>query len=101
MAPWCPKCGGNWENEGSLLKKITDELNIGDDRNTHWVLIPSGDRVEVICHHCGTTFDYPLSMEDEKKLLVRREAKLYKMIEELEAQLKKKGEKKKNENEMS
>lgn len=89
MAPWCPKCGGRWERNGSLLKKITDELTVGDDMNTHWVLIPSGDRVEVICHYCGTTLNYPLSMEDEEKLLVEREVKLYKIIEELEERLKK------------
>jgi len=87
MAPWCPKCGGKWEREGPLPQKFGERV-IGDDTNTHYVLIPSGDRVEVICHYCGTTLDYPLSMEDEKKLLVEREAKLYKIIEELEEQLK-------------
>lgn len=88
MAPWCPKCGGKWERQGPLPTIVAGEYSIGDDMNTHYVLIPSGDRLEVICHYCGMKLNYPLSMEDEEKLLVEREVKLYKIIEELEKQLK-------------
>ena len=88
MAPWCPKCGGRWDREGSLPTEVVSGHSIGDERNTHYVLIPSGDRLEVICHLCGMKMDYPLSIKDKRKLLVEREVKLYKIIEELEKQLK-------------
>lgn len=87
MTASCPKCGGKWDREGTRPKAV-GRYFIGSDENTHFILVPCGDRLEVLCHYCNTTMSYPLSIEDEKKLFIEREVKLYEIIEKLERQLK-------------
>lgn len=92
MTASCPKCGGKWQSEGPR-PTIFGGHSIGHEENTHYVLIPCGDRLEVICHYCETTITYLLSLEEEKQFAMEREAKLYKMINILGEELRKEKEK--------
>ncbi len=76
MTASCPACGGKWDIEG--LRTLNSEARF-------WVGIPEGSRVVIHCYYCNRDIEYHLCRDQEIAFAVDREAKLYKIIGELEA----------------
>lgn len=82
MTECCPKCGGKWDGEGHR------DFN---PESKHWISIPEGGRVEVLCYCCNTVIVYHLSRDQEIEFALEREAELYKLINKLDERVKELG----------
>ena len=77
MTASCPACGGKWDIEG--VRPHNPDAHF-------WVGIPEGSRIVVSCYYCNRKIEYHLSRDQEIQFAEDREAELYKIIGELEAQ---------------